>query len=76
MAASGDVFVGVLVLAVALHVLAVYQVLNALLDEPEVRLEHALQLLHHLHDQLQPTAELMRNSAPASALAMACHSAL
>ncbi len=33
--------------------LALDEVLNALLDLLDVRLEHALQLLHHLQDQLQ-----------------------
>ena len=37
---------------VTLQVVALYQVLNAFLDDAELWLEHAGQLLHHLHHQL------------------------
>lgn len=50
---SGHVAVGVGVLLVALEVLPGDEVLDALLDEADVRLEHLLQLVHHLHHQLR-----------------------
>lgn len=55
---SGHVLVHVLVVSVTLHVLAADQVFDALLDQPEVRLEHPLQLLHDFHDELHTTHTL------------------
>mmetsp|Transcript_5165 Transcript_5165/g.12721 ORF Transcript_5165/g.12721 Transcript_5165/m.12721 type:complete len:288 (-) Transcript_5165:1665-2528(-) len=48
------------VLLVALEVLGRDEVLDALLDELEVGLEHARQLLHHLHHQLLVLQHLAR----------------
>lgn len=44
--------VEVVVVLVPLQKLALDQVLNALLDETKVWCKHAVELLHHLHDQL------------------------
>ena len=43
---------GVGVILVTLQIFTGYEVLNALLDQAEIRMEHPLQLLHHFQHQL------------------------